>query len=78
MKVQQFTTMSMRVQVFSHLHNLPLSWHLSRKIGEVQRVVDRGTSSVDSLLDYILFSIVPTIVDILVAIIYFIVQFNIW
>jgi ABC-type transport system involved in Fe-S cluster assembly fused permease/ATPase subunit len=60
------------------LHDLSLSWHLSRKTGEVLRIVDRGTDSVDSLLNYVLFNIFPTIADILIAIVYFIVQFNIW
>ncbi|CAF1480233.1 unnamed protein product [Rotaria sp. Silwood1] len=77
-KIEQYTTRSLKLRVFSHLHNLSLSWHLTRKTGEVLRIVDRGTDSVDSLLDYILFSIFPTIADIIIAIIYFVVQFNIW
>ncbi|CAF1346686.1 unnamed protein product [Rotaria sordida] len=77
-KIEQYTTRSLKLQVFSHLHNLSLSWHLSRKTGEVLRIVDRGTDSVDSLLDYVLFSIFPTIADILIAIVYFVIQFNIW
>lgn len=77
-KIEQYTTRTLKVRVLSHLHDLSLSWHLTRKTGEVLRIVDRGTGSVDSLLDYVVFSIFPTITDILVAIIYFIVQFNIW
>ena len=77
-KIEQYTTRGLKLRVFSHLHDLSLSWHLNRKTGDVLRIVDRGTDSVDSLLNYIVFSIFPTIVDILVAIVYFIVQFNIW
>jgi len=77
-KIEQYTTRSLKIRVFSHLHGLSLSWHLQRKTGEVLRIVDRGTDSVDSLLDYVLFSIFPTITDILIAIVYFIIQFNIW
>ncbi|CAF4374453.1 unnamed protein product, partial [Rotaria sp. Silwood2] len=77
-KIEQYTTQSLKLRVFSHLHHLSLSWHLTRKTGEVLRIVDRGTDSVDSLLNYILFSIVPTIADIMIAIVYFVVQFNIW
>lgn len=40
--------------------------------------MDRGTDSINNLLSYILFSIVPTIVDIIIAIIYFITVFNKW
>ena len=67
-----------QVELFKHLHGLSLRWHLSRKTGEVLRVMDRGTDSINNLLNYILFSIVPTIVDILVAVIYFISAFNGW
>ncbi|CAF3945798.1 unnamed protein product, partial [Rotaria sp. Silwood2] len=77
-KIEQYTTRSLKLRVFSHLHHLSLSWHLTRKTGEVLRIVDRGTDSVDSLLTYVLFSIFPTIADIIIAIIYFVVQFNIW
>jgi ATP-binding cassette subfamily B (MDR/TAP) protein 6 len=67
-----------QVELFKHLHGLSLRWHLSRKTGEVLRVMDRGTESINNLLNYILFSIVPTIVDILVAVGYFISAFNGW
>ena len=40
--------------------------------------MDRGTDSVNNLLNYILFSIVPTIVDIIVAVAFFVVAFNKW
>merc|ERR1719513_426675 len=64
--------------MFSHLHRLSLRWHLSRKTGEVLRIMDRGTNSINGLLSYIVFSIAPTIIDIIVAIIYFTVAFNVW
>lgn len=66
------------IKYFRHLHGLSLRWHLGRKTGEVLRVMDRGTDSIDNLLNYILFSIVPTIVDIIVAVIFFISAFNKW
>jgi ATP-binding cassette subfamily B (MDR/TAP) protein 6 len=41
---------------------LSLQWHLSRKTGEVLRIMDRGTDSVTSVLSTVVFSIAPTIV----------------
>jgi ATP-binding cassette, subfamily B (MDR/TAP), member 6 len=76
--VQQYTTRAVQVDLFRHLHSLSLRWHLARKTGEVLRVMDRGTDSINSLLSSIVFSIMPTIVDILVAVIFFITTFNIW
>jgi len=77
-RVQQFTTLEIQVELFKHLHSLSLRWHTSRKTGEVLRVMDRGTSSVNSLLHYLVFTILPTIVDIIIAIVYFGVAFNMW
>ncbi|XP_056632959.1 ATP-binding cassette sub-family B member 6 [Diorhabda sublineata] len=77
-RVQQYTTREVEVELFRHLHSLSLRWHLARKTGEVLRVMDRGTDSINNLLNFIIFSIFPTIVDILIAVIYFIAAFNIW
>lgn len=77
-RIQQYTTREIELELFRHLHNLSLRWHLSRKTGEVLRVMDRGTDSINNLLNYILFSIVPTIVDIIVAVVFFITAFNGW
>ncbi|KAL4715897.1 hypothetical protein ACJJTC_013197 [Scirpophaga incertulas] len=77
-KVQQYTTRELQLELFKHLHSLPLRWHLSRKTGEVLSVMDRGTDSIDNLLSYLLFSITPTLIDIVVAVVYFVWQFNAW
>ncbi|MBN3302798.1 ABCB6 protein, partial [Amia calva] len=77
-RVQQYTNREVQVRLFVHLHMLSLRWHLGRKTGEVLRSIDRGTSSINSLLSYIVFSILPTIADIVIAIIYFISFFNAW
>ena len=76
--VQQFTTLEIQVGLFQHLHNLSLRWHTSRKTGEVLRVMDRGTNSINSLMQYLVFSILPTIADIIIAIVYLGVALNIW
>lgn len=77
-KIQQYTTREIEVELFRHLHSLSLRWHLARKTGEVLRIMDRGTDSINNLLNYILFSIAPTIIDIIVAVSYFVAAFNIW
>lgn len=76
--VQQFTVKEIEVELYFHLHNLSMNWHLGRKTGEVLKVLDRGTSSVTSLLSYILFNILPAVADIVVAVIYFTISFNGW
>ncbi len=64
--------------MFSHLHSLSLRWHLTRKTGEVLRIMDRGTNSINGLLSYLVFNIIPTIIDIAIAVIYFTAMFNVW
>ncbi|KAI2660502.1 ATP-binding cassette sub-family B member 6 [Labeo rohita] len=76
--VQQYTSRVVQVRLFAHLHDLSLRWHLGRRTGDVLRSIDRGTSSVNNLLSYIVFSIVPTIADIVIAIIYFVTYFSAW
>ena len=77
-KVQQYTSRTMQVDLFAHLHSLSLRWHLGRKTGEVLSVMDRGTSSITNLLNYIIFSILPTFADIGVAVVFFIIAFDAW
>uniref|UniRef100_A0A8C1KPP5 ATP-binding cassette sub-family B member 6 n=1 Tax=Cyprinus carpio TaxID=7962 RepID=A0A8C1KPP5_CYPCA len=76
--VQQYTSRVVQVRLFAHLHDLSLRWHLGRRTGDVLRSIDRGTSSVNNLLSYVVFSIVPTIADIIIAIIYFVTYFSAW
>lgn len=77
-RVQQYTTREIQVGLFAHLHSLSLRWHLSRKTGEVLRVMDRGTNSINGLLNYLIFYIFPTLIDIVIAVVFFAVTFNIW
>merc|ERR1719447_1624679 len=57
---------------------IPRQQYITRKTGEVLRIMDRGTSSINNLMSYLVFNIFPTILDIVIAIIYFGISFNIW
>jgi ATP-binding cassette subfamily B protein len=52
------------LQVFRHLHALSLRFHLARRTGGVARDVERGGTAIADLLDWTLYTIVPTIVEI--------------
>jgi ATP-binding cassette subfamily B protein len=57
-------------RVLKHLHDLSLRFHLERKTGAISRDLERGTRSVGSLMNFLVFSTVPIIVEFsLVAII---------
>ncbi|WP_110721347.1 ABCB family ABC transporter ATP-binding protein/permease [Thiolinea disciformis] len=50
-------------KVLEHLHNLSLRFHLERKTGAIARDIERGTSSVSTLINYLVFSIIPIAVE---------------
>ncbi len=52
------------LQVFRHLHALSLRFHLARRTGGVARDVERGGSAISDLLDWTLYTILPTLVEI--------------
>ncbi len=52
------------LRVLNHLHRLSLRFHLERKTGGISRDIERGTRSVSSLLNYMVFSILPTLVEV--------------
>ncbi|KAL0088954.1 hypothetical protein J3Q64DRAFT_1732499 [Phycomyces blakesleeanus] len=69
--VGQYTTREVSVKLFSHLHSLSLDYHITRKTGEVLRVMDRGTSSIVQLLSQLLFQIFPALANIVLAVVVF-------
>ncbi|MDH3762241.1 MAG: ABC transporter ATP-binding protein/permease [Gammaproteobacteria bacterium] len=60
------------VSVLSHLHELSLRYHLERNTGAISRDMERGAQSISSILNYLVFNIVPTMAEfLLVALILF-------
>ena len=72
--VSNYTTRLISLRTFEHLHNLSLGFHLTRKTGEILRIVDRGRTSISTLLNYFLFNIVPTLADIAIVLVYFLLK----
>ncbi|MAT65156.1 MAG: metal ABC transporter permease [Gammaproteobacteria bacterium] len=64
-RVRHGAMRSVSVRVLEHLHRLSLRYHLERKTGGVSRDLDRGTRAVSSLLNYMVFNIIPTLVEVL-------------
>lgn len=63
-KVGQHAIRAIGLQVFQHLHALSLRFHLARQTGGLTRAIERGTKGVQSLLSYLLFSVLPTLFEI--------------
>ena len=52
------------LNVFKHLHNLDLGFHLDRRTGGLSRDIERGTSGICFLMRFMVFNIVPTLLEI--------------
>ena len=72
-RVGQDATQTLAEEVFSRLHKLSLRFHLNRRTGEVTKVVERGTKSIDIMLYFLLFNLAPTVIELVaVAVIFYI------
>jgi ATP-binding cassette, subfamily B, heavy metal transporter len=55
------------LQVFRHLHALSLRFHLARRTGGVARDIERGGSAIADLLDWMIYTILPTLFEIVLV-----------
>lgn len=55
------------LQVFRHLHALSLRFHLARRTGGVARDVERGGAAISDLLDWTLYTILPTAFEVVLV-----------
>ena len=64
------------VSVLSHLHELSLRYHLERNTGAISRDLERGTQSISSILNYMVFNIVPTAAEFLLVALFLFSQYG--
>ena len=77
-KATEGTARSLSLQVFRHLHDLSLRFHLERQTGGMTRDIERGTRAVHSLISYSLYSIVPTLIEVVLVLTLLGVKFDAW
>ena len=58
------TSRNITLRVFEHLHALSLRFHLDRRTGGVARDVERGMTATSDLLDWTIYTILPTLLEI--------------
>ncbi|WP_100259601.1 ABCB family ABC transporter ATP-binding protein/permease [Qipengyuania seohaensis] len=75
-RVGQEATRHLAEDVFHRLHRLSLRFHLSRRTGEVTKIIERGTKSIDSMLYFLLFNIAPTIIELVAVGVIFYLNFG--
>ena len=75
-KVGQQAARRLATNVFTHLHSLSLRFHLGRRTGEVTKIIERGTKSIDIMLYFLLFNIAPTVVELTAVLVIFQIKFG--
>ncbi|WP_374283187.1 ABC transporter ATP-binding protein/permease [Novosphingobium sp.] len=75
-RVGQEATRQLAEDVFARLHQLSLRFHLARRTGEVTKVIERGTKSIDVMLYFMLFNIAPTVIELSVVAVIFYLNFG--
>lgn len=75
-KVQQTAYVELQIKTFTHIFNLPLEWHLKKKMGQVIRAIDRGITSANQMMKYVILFLFPTICEAFAVMIVFIVHFD--
>ncbi|XP_069748911.1 iron-sulfur clusters transporter ABCB7, mitochondrial isoform X2 [Narcine bancroftii] len=66
-KVAQSSIRRIAKNVFLHLHNLDLGFHLSRQTGALSKAIDRGTRGISFVLSALVFNLGPTTFEVLLV-----------
>ncbi|XP_041111540.1 ATP-binding cassette sub-family B member 7, mitochondrial-like isoform X2 [Polyodon spathula] len=66
-KVAQSSIRRIAKNVFLHLHNLDLGFHLSRQTGGLSKAIDRGTRGISFVLSALVFNLGPTLFEVVLV-----------
>ncbi len=77
-RVAQRAMRRIALEVFHHLHELSLRFHLERQTGGLTRDIERGTRGISTLLSFMVFSVLPTLLEISLVTGFLVYRFDIW
>ena len=77
-RVGQRALRRLALETFTHIHELSLRYHITRRTGGLSRIIERGVKGVEFLLRFMLFSVGPLIVELLLVagVLFFL--FDVW
>jgi ATP-binding cassette subfamily B protein len=75
-RVGQRALRQLALETFTHIHQLSMRYHITRKTGGLSRIIERGVKGVDFLLRFMLLSIGPLILELTMVSIIFAVLFG--
>ena len=66
------------VEAFSHASSLSLQFHLTRKAGSLNRIIERGSNAIEFLMRFLAFNIVPTLIELIMAATVLAIRYGVW
>ncbi|MGE0846967.1 MAG: ABC transporter ATP-binding protein/permease, partial [Flavobacteriaceae bacterium] len=75
-RVGQHAVRVLANKTFRHLHGLSLRFHLERRTGGLNRVIERGTKGIETIVRFTILSTIPTILEFVFVAIVVSVQFD--
>jgi ATP-binding cassette subfamily B protein len=77
-KVGQHAVRQLAYRTFTHLHRLSLRFHLARRTGGLSRIIERGTTGIETIVRFTILVTLPTILEfaLTAGVIWY--QFNFW
>ncbi len=66
-RVRYHAMNTLSVTTMRHIHQLSLRFHLERNTGAISRDMERGAQSFSSILNYLVFNIIPTFAEFLLV-----------
>lgn len=75
-KVRYHAMNTLSVSTMKHIHELSLRFHLERNTGAISRDMERGAQSFSSILNYLVFNIIPTFAEFLLVALFLSTQYE--
>ena len=77
-RVGQHAVRQLAYRTFVHLHELSLRFHLERRTGGLSRIIERGTTGIETIVRFTILNSLPTVIEfaLTAGIIWY--QFNVW
>lgn len=77
-RVGQRALRQLALRTFRHIHQMSLSYHISRKTGGLSRIIERGVKGVEFLLRFLLLSVGPLLLELLMISVVLWAVFDFW
>jgi ABC-type transport system involved in Fe-S cluster assembly fused permease/ATPase subunit len=62
-RVGQHAVRQLAYRTFVHMHDLSLRFHLERRTGGLQRIIERGTKGIETIVRFTILNTAPTILE---------------